>query len=326
MALAAPPPMTTRIGYALSSEEHGPQALVANAVRAERAGFAFATISDHFHPWIDAQGQSPFVWTVLGALAQATERLELGTTVTCPIIRTHPVIVAHAAATVAAMMPGRFFLGLGAGENLNEHVTGEWWPTSGQRLEMLEEAVTVIRECWKGELTSHRGEYYTVDQARLYTLPDTPPPIHLAASAEHAAELAGRAGDGLVSTSPDAEVVKQFDSAGGRGKPRYGGLTVCWAATDAEARATAHRIWPQTCLSGGLTWEVKTPNLFEAACKHVREEDVAKEVLCSADPAEHRARIEEYAAAGFDHVYVHQIGQDQEGFIAFYEREVLPKL
>jgi G6PDH family F420-dependent oxidoreductase len=317
--------MTTRLGYALSSEEHGPRALVDLAVRAEHAGFSFAAISDHFHPWTGTQGQSPFVWGVLGAIAHATDRICVGTTVTCPLIRVHPLIVAHASATAAALMPGRFFLGLGTGENLNEHVTGDWWPTPGRRLEMLEEAVQVIRELWKGEVTNHRGSHYIVDQARLYSLPETPPPLYLAASAPNAAELAGRAGDGLIATSPDADTVKGFSAAGGRGKPRYGGLTVCWAKTDAEARTVAHRYWPQTVLSGGLTWEIKTPALFEAACKLVREGDVAKEVLCSADPAEHRARIEEYVDAGFDHVYVHQIGPDQEGFFGFYEREILPR-
>jgi coenzyme F420-dependent glucose-6-phosphate dehydrogenase len=318
--------MTTRLGYALSSEEHGPRALVDLAVRAEHAGFSFATISDHFHPWTGTQGQSPFVWGVLGAIAHATDRICIGTTVTCPLMRIHPAIVAHAAATAAALMPDRFFLGLGTGENLNEHITGDWWPTPGRRLEMLEEAVQVIRELWKGEVTNHRGAHYIVDQARLYSLPEAPPPLYLAASAPNAAELAGRAGDGLIATSPDEDTVKGFTGAGGRGKPRYGGLTVCWAKTDAEARAVAHQYWPQTVLSGGLTWEIKTPTLFEAACKLVREEDVAEEVLCSADPAAHRARIEEYVEAGFDHVYVHQIGPDQEGFFAFYEREILPRL
>jgi coenzyme F420-dependent glucose-6-phosphate dehydrogenase len=318
--------MTTQIGYALSSEEHAPRALVDYAVRAEEAGFAFAAISDHFHPWTSQQGQSPFVWTVIGAIAQATERLTLGTTVTCPLIRMHPALVAHAAATAAAMMPGRFFLGLGAGENLNEHVTGERWPGPGQRLEMLEEAVEVIQKLWKGEVTTHRGTHFTVDEARIYTLPDELPPIHLAAGAPQAAELAGRCGDGLITTSPDSEVVKRFMSAGGRGKPRYGGLTVCWAKTDDEARTIAHRWWPQTALRGDLAWEVKTPELFEAATTHVRPEDVADEVVCSADPAVHRAKIEEYVKAGFDHVYVHQIGPDQEGFFAMYERDVLQKV
>ncbi len=318
--------MSIHIGYALSSEEHPPAKLVEYAVRAERAGFSFATISDHFHPWTSTQGQSPFVWAVIGAIAHATERLRLGTTVTCPLVRMHPALVAHAAATVAALMPNRFFLGLGSGENLNEHVTGERWPGPGQRLEMLEEAVEIIRELWKGEVTTHRGRHYTVDEARLYTLPEAPPPLYLAAGAPQAAELAGRSADGLITTSPAASIVKRFSSAGGRGKPRYGGLTVCWAASDEEARATAHRYWPQTVLGGDLLWELKTPELIEHAAEHVRPEDVATDVVCSADPAAHRARIEEYLQAGFDHVYLHQIGPDQEGFFEMCETELLPKL
>src|SRR6266480_606206 len=193
------------IGYALASEEHGPNDLVRNARAAEEAGFTFALISDHFHPWVDTQGQSPFVWSVIGAIAQATERLELGTGLTCPTTRIHPAIIAHAAATVAAMMPGRFFLGVGTGENLNEHVTGARWPLPWERLEMLEEAVDVIRKLWSGEEITHRGEHYTVEEARLYTLPDERPEIYVAASKPQAAELAGRIGDGLISTAPNEE-------------------------------------------------------------------------------------------------------------------------
>src|SRR5919197_5828657 len=174
------------IGYSLSSEEHPPKALVEQAVKAEEAGFELALISDHFHPWSDRQGQSPFVWTVLGAIAEKTSRLKLGTGVTCPLIRMHPAIVAQAAATVAAMMPGRFFLGVGTGENLNEHVTGARWPLPDERLELLEEAVEVMRILWQGGEQTHRGRHYTVDHARLYTLPDAPVPVYVAASAPNA--------------------------------------------------------------------------------------------------------------------------------------------
>ena len=170
---------------------------------AEDAGFTFALISDHFHPWIDRQGQSPFVWGVLGAIAQATDRLVVGTGVTCPTIRTHPAIIAQAAATAAALMPDRFFLGLGTGENLNEHVVGRGWPSLDVRTEMLEEAVEVIRELWKGDLTNHRGPHFTVENARLYTLPERLPPIHLAAGGPKAAEQAGEIGDGLIATGPE---------------------------------------------------------------------------------------------------------------------------
>jgi G6PDH family F420-dependent oxidoreductase len=200
----------TKFGYALSSEEHQPLQLVENAARAERAGFDFAVISDHFHPWIDRQGQSPFVWSVLGGIARATERIELGTGVTCPIIRTHPAIIAQAAATAAAMLPGRFFLGVGTGEALNEHITGERWPGPDERREMLEEALHLIRLLWTGKEVDYRGAYYMVDGARIYTLPEQLPPVHVAAGGPYAAALAARVGDGLIATSPNTEVIRAF--------------------------------------------------------------------------------------------------------------------
>src|SRR5918999_5439684 len=212
----------TEFGYALSSEEHGPTVLVENARRAEAAGFEFAMISDHFHPWADAQGQSPFVWSVIGGIAQATDRIRLGTGVTCPTIRIHPAIIAQAAATSASMMEGRFFLGLGTGENLNEHVVGEGWAAPDERLAMLEEAIEVIRLLWQGGYQTHRGEFYEVEQARLYTLPEEPPGIAVAAAKPLSAELAGRAADAFINTSPDAKTIEAFESAGGRGKPKYG--------------------------------------------------------------------------------------------------------
>src|SRR3954452_22957299 len=210
------------LGFALSSEDHPPNELVRQAVIAEQAGFTFALISDHYHPWTGAQGHSPFVWSTLGGIAQATETIRIGTGVTCPTIRIHPAVIAQAAATVACMMPGRFFLGVGTGENLNEHVTGARWPLPYERLEMLEEAVEVIRTLWSSEEVTHRGRHYTVEEARLYTVPDEPPEIYVAASKPEAAQLAGRIGDGLVSTSPDDEILSEFESAGGQGKPKIG--------------------------------------------------------------------------------------------------------
>ncbi len=312
------------LGYSLASEEHAPNDLVRYARRAEEAGFAFALVSDHFHPWTDRQGQSPFVWSVIGAVAQATERLRLGTGVTCPLLRIHPVIVAQAAATAAAMMPGRFFLGVGTGENLNEHVVGQGWPSAATRLEMLEEAVDVMRLLWQGGNRSHEGTYYVVENARVYTLPEEPPRVMVAATGKEATALAGRIGDGLVSTAPKREIVDGFREAGGEGKPCYGHVTVCWARDDDTARKTAREVWPNGALPGQLTQELPLPKHFEQAAELVREDDVAKEVVCSADPAAHRRAIEEYADAGFDHVYVHQVGPDQEGFFDFYRLEVLP--
>jgi coenzyme F420-dependent glucose-6-phosphate dehydrogenase len=314
------------IGYALSSEEHSPGDLVRNARRAEEVGFTFALISDHFHPWVDHQGHSPFAWTVIGAIAQATQRLRLGTGVTCPLMRYHPAIVAQAAATAAALMPGRFFLGVGTGENLNEHILGQRWPSAPERLEMLEEAIQVIRLLWQGGTQSYRGRYYTVEHAQLYTLPEAPPPLMVAASGKKAAALAGRVGDGLICVSPNAEARKEFEAAGAQGKPRIGQLHVCWAASDAEARRIAHEWWPNAGLQGELSVELPLPRHFEQAVATVREEDIARAMVCSADPERHVAAIEEFARAGFDKVYVAQAGRDQEGFFRFYEREVLPRL
>ena len=313
-------------GYALSSEEHSPLELVEYARRAEEVGFRFALISDHYHPWVARQGHSPFVWSVIGAIATATSSLRLGTGVTCPLIRVHPAVIAQAAATAAAMMPGRFFLGVGTGENLNEHVVGEGWPSSDVRREMLEDAVAAIRILWKGGEQSYRGIYYTVQDARLYTLPEEPPEIMVAASTEKSAELAANIGDGLVATKPDEELLRAFDDAGGARKPRYGQLAVCWAATDAEARKTAHEWWPNTGLPGDLTAELALPRHFEKACELVDEDTVAKEIVCSSDPEPHVKGLREFVDAGFDHVYVHQIGPDQEGFFRFYEKRVLPEV
>jgi G6PDH family F420-dependent oxidoreductase len=313
------------LGYALSSEEHQPDFLVRYAKMAEDSGFTFAFISDHFHPWTDRQGHSPFVWAVLGGIAQATDRLQLRTGVTCPTIRTHPAIIAQAAATVAAMMPGRFALGVGSGEALNEHILGDRWPETAVRQEMLEEAVEVIRLLWKGGVQSHHGKHYTVENARLYTLPEEPTPIHVAASGEKAALLAGRIGDGLVSTAPKGEIVETFEQSGGKGKPKFGQLTVCWAKSEAEGKKTALEIWPNAGIPGELGQELPMPAHFEQAAKLVTEETIAKQVVCGPDAKRHVAEIQKYVDAGFDHIYIHQVGPDQEGFMKFYKQDVLPR-
>jgi coenzyme F420-dependent glucose-6-phosphate dehydrogenase len=316
--------LSIELGYALSSEEHRPLALVEHARLAEAAGFSFALISDHFHPWIDRQGESPFVWSVLGGIALATDELVVGTGVTCPTIRLHPALVAQAAATAACMLPGRFFLGVGTGENLNEHVLGDRWPPADVRLEMLEEAIGVMRTLWDGGLVDHRGPHYTVENARLYTLPEEPVPVMVAAAAEQAAKLAGRVGDGFVGTSPDPAVLDAFESAGGSRKPRYGQVTVCYASSEAEARKTAHEQWPNAALKGPLAQELALPSYFEAAAEMVSEDDVAEQVVCGPDPERHLAVIEKYAEAGYDHVYIHQVGPDQDAFLRFYQSEILP--
>lgn len=316
----------TTYGYAISSEEHHPQAIVRHAQLAEAVGFPFAMISDHFHPWISVQGQSSFVWSVIGALSQATRRLVIGTGVTAPIIRMHPAIVAQAAATSAAMLPNRFFLGVGTGENLNEHVTGQRWPPHDVRLAMLSEAVAIMRMLWTGEMQSYWGRFFTLEDARLFTLPEVPPQVMVAASGPKMAAAAGQIGDGLISTSPDQETVANFTQSGGAGKPRIGQLTVCYAPSQAEARRTVHHIWPNGGLTGELSTELRTVSHFEQASKMVTEAMATRDMPCGADPEEHIAAIRKYVDAGFDHVYIHQIGPDQEGFLRFYEREVLPDL
>jgi G6PDH family F420-dependent oxidoreductase len=314
------------IGYSLSSEEHGPRELVRSAVAAEEAGFSFALISDHFHPWTDRQGQSPFVWSVIGAVAQATSRLRLGTGVTCPTMRIHPAVIAQAAATSALLLEDRFFLGVGTGENLNEHVLGDRWPSYDERAEMLEEAVAVMRRLWEGGQVSHRGRHYTVDRARLYSVPDEPPPVAIAAAGSGSATLAGRIGDALISIAPDRELIEEFEQAGGTGKPRYGQLTVCWAESERKAIDTAHEWWPNAALKGDLGQELPLPRNFRQATEIVSRDQVADAVVCGPDPERHRKAIQEFEEAGFDHVYVHQVGPDQDGFLRFYEREILGAL
>jgi coenzyme F420-dependent glucose-6-phosphate dehydrogenase len=313
------------VGYQLSSEEHPAPDLVGYARRAEEAGFSYAVTSDHFHPWTHRQGQSPFVWAVLGAIALVTKRLRLGT-VTAPIRRTPPYLVAQAAATVTTLMPGRFFLGVGTGENLNEHVTGERWPTSEVRREMLEEAVDVMRRLWAGGTVEHFGRHFTVDNARIYSRPLEPPPVVFAAMSADGAELAGRVGDGLIAVSPSADLVQAFEEAGGSGKPRYGQIDVCVAEDESEARRIAHRQWAApAAVPPRLLAKLRVPADFQAVAELVSEEQVCDQIVCGTDSGRHLARIEEFVEAGFDHVHVHQVGADQETFFRFYNRDVLPR-
>jgi coenzyme F420-dependent glucose-6-phosphate dehydrogenase len=315
----------TSFGYWLSAEEHAPLDLVEHAVRAEELGFSFAMISDHFHPWLDEQGHGPFVWSVLGGIAARTERIEVATGVTCPTMRTHPAIIAHAAATCAAMLPGRFTLGVGTGENLNEHVLGDRWPAPDERIAMLEEAIEVMRLLWQGGEQTHRGTHYTVDHARLYTLPDGEIPVAVAAAKPNAAELAGRLGDALVNTVPDEEIVRLYREAGGDG-PRYGQVRICWAEDEGEARKTVHRLWRHSGLGGTINQELPRPSDFAAVAESVTEEMATEDVPCGPDPAPVLDAIEAWVDAGFDRIAIHQVGPDQEGFFRFWERELRPRL
>jgi G6PDH family F420-dependent oxidoreductase len=298
------------LGFALSSEDHPPNALVDQAALAEQSGFTFALISDHYHPWIHEQGHASFVWSTLGGIARATSTLRVGTGVTCPLMRQHPGLVAQAAATVGCMMDGRFFLGVGTGEQLNEHVFGARWPAPDERLEMLEEAVAVMRLLWQGGEQTHRGTHYTVDRAEIFDLPDAGIDVYVAAAQPNAAELAGRIGDGLISTSPDEEVVQKF----GQDKPKLGMMHVAYD-TDADAALKrAHELWPNVAMQGSLGQELPTPSDFEKASPMVSPDDVSENVPHGPDPAKYREMIDDFAKAGFTHVYIHQIGDNQKEF------------
>ncbi|BBZ37976.1 TIGR03557 family F420-dependent LLM class oxidoreductase [Mycobacterium conspicuum] len=315
----------TSLGYLLSCEEFPPDELVRQAVRAEAAGFERLWISDHFHPWNDKQGNSPFVWSVIGALSQACA-LPVTTAVTCPIMRLHPAVVAQAAATSAAQLDGRFVLGLGTGEALNEHVTGEHWPPAATRRDMLEESVEVIRRLFTGEQISHRGTYFTVENARIYTLPAQPPPIYISGFGPQSARLAGRIGDGYQTTSPSRELLSEFRAAGGAGKPSQAGFKVCHAATVEEGVGTAHRLWPNEHLPGELAQILPTPAHFEQASSLVTASAVEQAVPCGPDIKPYLERIREFSEAGFDEVYIQQIGPSQDGFFDFWESKVVPEI
>lgn len=313
------------IGYTISSEEHGPREMVRFGAAAVEHGFDRIDLSDHFHPWNDEQGESPFVWSILGALAAVSPDLRLGTGVTCPTIRIHPAIIAQAAATQSLLSGGRFWLGVGSGEALNEHILGDRWPPTDQRLAMLEEAVEVMRRLWTGEQVTHVGEHYRVENARIYSAPTERVPVYVSAFGPKAAELAGRIGDGLVTTSPDAETVEAFRAAGGTG-PVVAAAKACWAADEATARATVHRLWPNSGLPGELAQELSTPAHFEQAAELVTEDAAVGDTPVGPDPEVHAAALRAYAEAGYDEVYVAQIGKEQVEFLRFYRDEVLPRL
>jgi G6PDH family F420-dependent oxidoreductase len=313
-----------KIGYFLACEEFGPRELVRQAQLAEQAGFHGLWISDHFHPWNDEQGQSAFVWTVIGALAQVTS-LPVATAVTCPTIRTHPAIIAHAAATAQVMLDGRFSLGVGSGEALNEHIHGDRWPAAEERLAMLEDAVSIMRDLWTGQVITRATDHYDVEHARIYTLPETPPPVLVSGFGPKAIELAGRIGDGFVTVMPDGDAIGRFRRSGGGDKLVQAGTKVCFGPDEAEAVKTVHRIWPNEALPGELAQILPTPEHFEQASELVTEEMIAESVPCGPDLDRHIASIQEYADAGADELYIQQIGTGHEAFFEAYARDVLPR-
>jgi G6PDH family F420-dependent oxidoreductase len=313
-----------RFGYFLSCEEYSPTELVEQAVAAEKAGFDALWISDHFHPWNDEQGQSPFVWGMIGALSQACS-LPVTTAVTCPTTRIHPAIIAQAAATAAAQLHGKFVLGVGTGEALNEHVLGDPWPSADVRLEMLEEAVEVMRKLWSGEVVTLRGEHYDVDQARIYTLPEKPVPVYVSAFGPKALDVASRIADGFINTTDDPELVRQFKEKSG-GKPCQGGVKVAWADTEDEGVDHAHRLWANSGLPGELSQVLPSPKHFEQASQLVTRESTAESIVAGNNVDKHVEQLRSYVDAGYDEVYVANMGPNYLAMIEAYGRDILPQL
>jgi G6PDH family F420-dependent oxidoreductase len=314
-----------KLGYKLMSEEHGPVELVRNARRAEAAGFDFAAISDHFFPWLEEQGHAPLAWSVLGALANATERLGLMTAVTCPTMRYHPAIIAQGAATLALLSGDRFTLGLGAGERLNEHITGEGWPGIVERRERLSEAVDIVQELLAGRLSNYNGRYFRIDHARLFDRPPRKPAVALAAGGVKAAELAARKAEALIATEPRADLVQAYAAAGGKGA-RYAEVALCWAEREEEARKTAHHYFRWSLGGWPVMAELPNPKSFAAASKHVTPETVAQVISCGPSAERHLQAIDRYVQAGYDHIIITQIGPDQQRFAEFFERSLAPAL
>lgn len=312
------------IGYFLSGEELAPAQLVDAARQAEAAGFDRVWVSDHFHPWLESQGESPFVWAVLGAIA-ATTNLQLTTAVTCPTFRIHPAVVAQAAATIACLAPGRFTLGVGSGEALNEHILGDPWPPVSVRLARLEEAVAIMRRLWSGDVTTHQGPYFTVHNAKLWSLPAQVPEILISGFGPEATALAAKVGDGWITTSPDSDQLALYRHHGGKGRTQAG-TKICYAATEKEGAETAHRLWGHEGAGGQISQDLPMWQGFQALAEQSSPMKIAETVPCGPDASRAAESISAYIDAGFDEIYVAQMGPDQEGGIRFLAEEVLPTL
>ena len=322
----------TNFGYTLMTEQAGPRELVGHAVRAEGAGFDFEVMSDHYFPWLSAQGHAPYAWSVLGAVAHATERVELMTYVTCPTIRYHPAVVAQKAATVQLLAEGRFTLGLGSGENLNEHVVGERWPAVNERLAMLREAIGVIRKLHTGDLVDHRGEYFQVDSARIWDLPEQPVEIGVAVAGDRAVEELAPLADHLIAVEPLPDVVDRWNAVAGAptvGDPAraIGQIPIAWDPDQDTAIKRAHDQF--RWFSGGWSVNADLPTTagFAGATQFVRPEDVADNVPCGPDLDAVVHAVKPYWEAGFTDVALVQIGgETQEQFLAEAAQPLLQKL
>jgi G6PDH family F420-dependent oxidoreductase len=316
----------TTYGYTLMTEEHDPRELVDIARRAEDLGFDFLVSSDHYHPWVPEQGHSPYAWAVLGAVAAVTDRVGLATMVTCPTVRYHPAVVAQKAATLGVLSGGRFSLGVGAGERLNEHVVGRGWPPADVRHDMLAEALEIMALLWEGGYHSYRGEWFDVEDARVFDLPDEPVPVFVAASGRESAELAGRHGDGLVATEPDPSIVETFRKSGGEGKTTWSQIPVCWGEDEGAALETAHRQFRWSALGWKVQSELPNPVNFDAAAGSVRPEDLAGSIPHGPDPEPYVEAARTFAEAGYERLAFLQIGDDQEGFFRFWDSELRGRL
>ena len=316
-----------QFGYTMMTEQASPQDLVTHVVRAEEAGFDFSVTSDHYFPWLDEQGHSPYAWSVLGAAAQATSQIPLMTYVTCPTMRYHPAVVAQKAATMQLLSGGRFRLGLGSGENLNEHVVGGGWPALDVRQEMLAEAIEIIRALFDGGYVNHHGTHFDVESAKLWDLPESPPPIGVAVSGEQSCELAGRLADLMIAVEPDADLVRAFDENGGTGKPRVGQLPVCH---DPDRDAAVRRAHEQFRWFGGgwkVNAELPGTAAFASASAYVRQEDVADSIPCGDDPEMFAEAVRPFVAAGFTEIALVQVGgASQLPYLDWAEKALLPAL
>ncbi|WP_395332053.1 TIGR03557 family F420-dependent LLM class oxidoreductase [Novosphingobium sp. BL-8H] len=310
-----------RFGYKLMSEEHGPKSLVENAIAAEAAGFDFVSISDHYHPWLFDQGHASFAWSVLGAIAHGTSRVGITTGLTCPIIRYHPAIIAQASATIAVMSDNRFSLAIGAGERLNEHVTGEHWPSIPERHAMLEEAVEIFRLLWGEGAHNYQGSYFTVDHAQIFDRPNEPIPIILGVSGPASIALAVSKADGIMTTDPSPEIANGFSNG-----PKYVEVALAYAPTEDEGRKIAHERFRFSAFDWSVNSEIPTVEGFETATKFVRPEDLAETIPVGPDPDKHLEAIRKALDAGFDHIVLTGIGPDQRGFIRFFEESIHPRL
>ncbi len=325
----------TKIGYAAMLEQFHPTDLLGWCEQAEAAGFSAGfMVSEHFHPWTPQQGQSAFAWSFMGALGQRTT-LPFGVAVTCPGFRYHPAVIAHAAATLGAMYPGRFWLGLGAGEALNEHIIGGEWPEIGIRSAMLFEAIEIITKLFSGAVVKHDGEYFTLESAKLYTRPEQPVPIYVATAGPMNAKRTGRHADGMITVGAADEKIEMLwgkfaEGAVDEGKdpsrmPKLLQIHVSWAETRAEAEANAVREWP----NGGMPFakqDIRNPEDFASMAKLVRPEHFTNRVLISADLDEHAAQIQKFVDMGFDEVHLHNVGRNQAEFVAAFGERVLPQL